>query len=538
MTKIFFVEDEMMIRKAIIGSVDWSRHDIEVVGDAPNGKEALEIIKTTKIDIVITDIKMPTMDGLELATEIRAQYPHMRVIILSGYDDFEYARSAMKLGITDYLLKPVSEDDLIPLIKKIADEIDAEQESQREALRHQRLINENRILIQSKFIQDVLQRNYQNDKQIFEAAEKVGLSLEGSLFGVLIITMDSYNNKLGGGTEKNWELQRFVVSNIFEELFCAKINSVVAYKDENELSVVFSGNQIQKSRLNEFLKTIIEAIRDVAEVRVSISVSSKFDKISNISNAYAEAVDAKKMHFYDKDAQIKFYEAKENKSNVWINSRRQYEKESVRAIEKRDVKEQIELWKKCRKIFEEHYIEESTVKEFCTNLCTEFVKELISLGGLPDEIKNGALSRQTYVMRIQDEKFLCDLGIFMEEIIYQTFKEIENLANKGYSYMIRTAMHYMESNYCKDISLTELAELTGGSANYFSRIFKREVGSNFVDWINRLRIEKAKNILLTDTAKVYEVAELVGYSEYKYFITMFKKYTGVTPKQFRKKGNI
>ena len=535
MTKILLVDDERMIRKAIANSIDWPRHGVQIVADVANGEEALLVMGKEIIDIVITDIRMPVMDGLKLAEAIRTNYPKTRIIILSGYDDFEYARTAIKQGVQDYLLKPVSEEELIPSIRRLEKEIGNEYENEREIFLSKKLLQENKVLICTKVIQDIV--DGRSGPEILSRAKKLGMNLEGPSFGVILISADNYNVKYNSLEGEHPQLQRFAIYNVFEELFHERLAGTVAYSGDEEVIAIFSSPRFMKTRMYEVLNDIIKTIEEVLEVSVSMAVGSEVGTMAEVPRLYKEAVAASKQNFYTGKSQVCIGDKEdERKEQNWLYKRADYEREFIKVLGKGSYEGMIAIWQKIAKFFESEKASAEVVKDACIRLCKDMFVHLIDLGINVKDEGDSSDEDYYYVNEIQKKKFFADVSEYMELVIKDVHEKIAQVAEKKYSYMVRLAMSYLEENHSKDISLTEVADVIGVSANYFSKIFKKEVGINFVDWFNQLRIERAKDILLKNTYKVYEVAEMVGYSEYKYFITMFKKYTGKTPKQFREKG--
>lgn len=535
MTKILLVDDERMIRKAIANSIDWQTHGIRIVADVANGEEALLVMEKELVDIVITDIRMPVMDGLKLAEAIRANYPKTRIIILSGYDDFEYARTAIKQGVQDYLLKPVSEEELIPSIRRLEKEIGNEYENEREIFLSKKLLQENKVLICTKVIQDIV--HGRSNEELMSRAKKLGMNLSGPLFGVILISADNYNIKYNSREGEQPQLQRFAIYNVFEELFRERLSGTVAYSGEEDVIAIFSTERFMKTRMYEVLGDISKTILEVIDINVSMALSDEVGDMGDIPKLYKEAVAISKQNFYADKSQVCIGEVEDRrKEQNWFYKRADYEREFIKELTKGSVEGTVASWTKIADFFRNDKTSAEVVQDACIRLCKDMFVHLIDLGIKIDDAGHNGDEDYYYIDAIQKKKFFADVSEYMEEIIADVHKRIERVAEKKYSYMVRLAMSYLESNYSKDVSLTEVADVIGVSANYFSKIFKKEVGTNFVDWFNQLRVEKAKDILKKNTYKVYEVAEMVGYSEYKYFITMFKKYTGETPKQFREKG--
>ncbi|WP_163194307.1 response regulator transcription factor [Clostridium thermarum] len=349
MIKLLIVDDEKMIREGLVNTMPWKEMGIEVVGSAGNGLTALEIVREKKPHIVLTDIRMPKMNGIELLQSIRKEGYKIKVVILSGYDEFAYAQQAIRHGAEDYILKPVNAEELQKVIKRLENELKGE-------------INEDLSHIQLR-------------KDIEVEIEKYVAAVQGRDKATAISILDAIT--------ENLTLQKVSTEQI-HRLYFEIVESVIHAMEK-------SGLKINDELREEYLNSFIELLN------------------------------------FTKQQELK----------TWIN---------------------------------------------------DFTENLVGFA--------------------EDKK------------------------GDSYRLVIKKAVEYMEEHFNEKLSVQKVAEVVYLSPNYFSHIFKKIKKESFTDYLNRIRIEKAKELLSKHLYKVYEVSDMVGYSDYKYFSSVFKKLVGVSPTQY------
>ena len=404
MLKLLLVDDESTIRKGMRTCIDWAQSGVELIGAACDGAQAYEMAQKLYPDIILTDIRMPVMDGIELTGLLRKALPDCKVIIMSGYDEFDYAKRLMGMQVTDYLLKPVDETELRGVLFRIAGEIQWEkrQKSSQEAVAWLRY--ENTPQLKAKFMQRLLQGQFSTESEIVHwgTVLKMKLTLKDRYLTVLTLALDPLAPPTKTRSAEEERLTNFAISNIADEIINEQNSGFLCYGEEFPHFVGLLSQKLDSATVTEHIMARIKAlIKEYLDQRVFVCSGAIAPGIENLSQSYEQSME------------------------------------------------------------------------------------------------------------------------LLNESLY-----------KGKRNFVKAALRYMKENYNKDISLAEVAREACVTPNYLSRIFKEEIDSNFVDWLNHLRISRAKELLTTSNLKTYEIAEQIGFKNYKYFTSVFKKLTGCTPREY------
>lgn len=531
MTKILLVEDESIVRKGIALSIDWAEYGAEITDEASNGEEALKKCQSTQPDIVITDIRMPQMDGLEFVKKLREILPDTKVIILSGYEDFNYAKRAIALNVSDYLLKPVNEEELVSAVKKLQKQIENEQERSQAWENTEYLIKQNIMTIQSKFLRQIFEGKLKNREDILEEARKRNVDLGGKRYGVFLLHIDQKSMWKSERWEMNQEMYRFVLCNIAEEVIEEKVGKgILVFYENMDFAGVLCMKYLERFSMMDLLKDIQNKIRKDLGTRVSVGVGNIYPDLEDLRLSFQEARKALKNKFYFGSSSLNFFsEAEEADKGEFLYPIKE-EQQAMTCQRNMDQEGVIRIQDQIFKKFKSARPEESKVRDACYRFVNMLVKNAGEQGANISKCLGTSFNAYADIQAIET---LDEIQDWIMEIARRLHREM--MQNEKYSVIVMNAMEYMEKHYSREISLTELAGKVGVTPNYFSRIFKEETGINFVDWLNKLRIEKAVQLLDDGTMKIYEVAEKVGFSNYKYFSAIFKKVLGCTPKQYQKR---
>ena len=315
MLKLLLVDDEPIIRKGIRTSIDWEKYDIEIAGEASNGMDAIEKALVLKPHIVITDIRMPIMDGLLLSGSLKKQLPDTRIIILSGYDDFAYAREALSLGVYEYLLKPVGAEELISVITRIKDEIIKEQSEKSKNLSEAIAFNENFPRIKSNFINKLLKGEFTNSNLIFNKAETLKLNLSGPEYLVFTVDIDDFLIMTEDMSDKDIDLLKFSVMNISEELLFSVFSGLVCYSEFDHLIGVISSKNYSETLVRNLCTDIQHCCRKYLDLSVSLGIGKAYKNILDLPGSYFEALTALRSKIYKGKSSITFFSSLNNIKN-------------------------------------------------------------------------------------------------------------------------------------------------------------------------------------------------------------------------------
>jgi two-component system, response regulator YesN len=532
MIKVLIIDDEPFIREGLRKTINWKALQCRVIGEAENGVEAIEKIDMYVPDIVITDIMMPGHSGLELTRYIKDNHPHIKIIFLTGYNDFSFAQQAIKLGAFDFVLKPTNTDELEKVIIKARDEII---KSNSEMVEHEKLhkvIEASLPILKDKFISDLLYSNSVSVNEIEEKLQFFGINIES--FIVMCIEIDNFLELNKRNTEEEKLLQLFSVEEKIEELLNrCRIKGIINC-NQNTFSVIM---QFSRSESEEILKagviSIAEELRNKFEncskFTISIGISHYFDKVYNIKKAFDEAMKCLENRFYIG-----------NNSTIHIDDIFSFEAQSVsNEIQTKPIIEAIRAGntEKIKSELKDIITTLSQInnKVYVTNICTEIIASISRLycelyGNMSDIFEEGTIPFD----RILGCTSLADLFSILENLSDKVCQSINNLLNTQTRKVISNALDYINRHFHEDITLNVVSEQVYMSPWYFSKLFKKETGETFTEFLLKCRIEKAKKLLKGSfELKAYEVAEQVGFNDARYFGQIFKKETGLTPMEYR-----
>ena len=531
MIRVMLVDDEAIVRRGIKESINWEKYGVVIAGEAQNGVAALEKIPEIKPDIVITDIRMPLMDGLKFAEKLKEINKNIKTVIISGYEDFIYAKKAMETGVKNYILKPVSDEEIIATVIKLKAEIESEQKDQENITDSKELLKKNYFHIKSKFVNNLI-RNPGSLSDAKIEAEKMHICLEGPNYLVFVISIEDSGNHFDRLLIEDEELLKYAITNIAEETLFKNNKGVIVSDDiTNKLIGIINTRGTQAGFMDVICEKIQENVNQFLGISISIGIGQCCNQLTDLGNAYEQAGVALKYKFYSKTKSTHVYNPKKKfkDSGEYVfpvaieNALLAHIKESDQEGLKITIKKLFDE-------FENELVDQWVVKEICSRLLNTIMKELSSM----------EIHLTSYIGKnlnpyneIRELDTLAKIREHFSNLILEMYQSSEDYKNRKYKNIVLNAIKYMEAHYQRDITLAEISNVTHVSPNYFSKLFKNETGVNFIDWLNNLRIEKSYQLLQQNDLKIYEVANQVGYTDYKYYSALFKKKTGITPKQFR-----
>lgn len=530
MYKLFLVDDEIDLIEGIRSSIDWTFYDIEICGEADNGITALEKILLLNPDIIIMDIRMPKMNGLELLQNITSHKLKSKCIILSGYDDFSYAKKAIELNASNYLLKPCRPKDILESVLDIIKVIEKENIKEDLLKKYQIEFNENLPTIKENFLKTILKNPIGDSYDILNKFESFNINLRNSNLVVNIITLD-YSTVLHE-LYSDVDIYNIKISiKNFIKLCMNELNFYEVLEDEDDIILVISLDKKEdfNSYLLEVLINIKNSIKLSLGFSVTIAVGSLVDSLTNINESYSSANIAIGSKFFLGDDRlitpddINIIDYKPNSYPVneeleIINS--------LRILDESSLKESIERF--YTYLFSNGTPSKSHMKSATLSLLGSVYKFCIESDIDINSSSNRELSAFDKILQCSTLSEIKDqIRLILNSIFYK-INDIEK-----HNSLVKIAVNYITQNYNKDISLESISKQIYITPGYLSQLFKQEIGINFLEFVNKYRIEKSKEFLKDKTLKNYEIATLVGYSNEKHFSKTFKKYTGLTPTKYK-----
>ncbi len=522
--KVFLVEDEIVAREGIRDNVDWRLNGFEFCGEAPDGEIALPLLETAEPDVLITDIKMPFMDGLQLCKVVRERMPWVKIIILSGHDEFEYAQEAIKLGVTEYLLKPVGVQELHNVLHKVAALLDRERKEQEELQRLRNQIEDNLAVLRERFLLKLVVGAVSSAEAI-EQSQALGMELIARCYLVVVIKVELCDAPEQFDYHEYQQVQR-IVSSLVE----TNPDVFLLAKDLEELVLMIKGNTPEY--LQEEGDLLVEQIqRQVQDekCKLAIGVGTPKKRITDIYHSFVEALtaiqDTANTYKAAPDGEVDTAELlKVDKSAV---------EDYLRCGVKEDFDDFFDAF--IRPLGEaalKSYLIKNYIFLDLVLITARFINEL---GGAVDEVVPEINHIETALATIQTVEHIRDQA---QKILTSALAFRDSRTTSHYGGMIQRAKEYIGVHYVNpDMSLNEVAAQVNLSPSHFSVVFGQETSKTFKEYLTEIRIKRAKELLRTTTLKSSEIAYQIGYTDPHYFSYVFRKNTGLTPTEFRLQGH-
>ena len=541
MFKVLIIDDEPIIRKGIRNIVNWEVFGCEVCGEAGDGLEGSELIKEIRPDILITDIRMPEVDGLTMIADIKSCVPDCKTIILTGYRDFDYAQEAVKLGAFDYILKPTKIEELNSVIARAVKELRFKYDKENEMEKIRRTYEKNLPFIKEKLLYNMLYGTF--DEGILSQNEALGIVIDRFILGIVeiddaarVIEKKPDGEKDLAARVADSQLYQFgmisTVEEIFSELYSVHCVSISSQRVAFVLGLSPIA-EIRQDEINAKCTYLQNIIQNCFGFTVSVALSTEGNGCSVLPEKLRECLDALEHKFYLGTNCIIFYKD--------LGSFFKYADYSMLTDKQKQLVDSVKAGNldAVEKSFQEltetvnslGSSDKDYVKNFYFNTISLINSIRVSLS-VSDKIASEATLATLYKL-IEKCDNLSDLNVVLEDAAKQTVTKVNEFNNNNMKLLMRKAIDYLEKHYAEQITLNQVSDTLYVSNFYLSRMFKKELGINFIDYLNELRIEKAK-VLLTDARyKTYEVAEAVGVPNSHYFSKLFRKYVGMTASEYR-----
>lgn len=541
MLKIFLAEDEVIVRETIKRMIPWEDLGFELVGEAADGEMALPLLLRQKPDLLITDIKMPFMDGLTLAKVAKKEIPGLKVVILSGYDDFNYAKQAINIGVEDYLLKPITKNALIERLTEIRSRYEHEKTQKEYYEKFHREMQAYEKNSSRDFFEALVSGSV-DMMEIYRRSEKLGLDIVAEAYNVLIFTMnceEDFSGQREGYSE--WEAESL---ELLEEFFSENTSAMLFRCNIFSYGVLIKG---QKETIEENTRSCVSEIQRILDRKEQkrqwfVAVGEPVERLSQIQKSYYSASRAfSQRYLYDEN--ILYYDemASMEKKNVTEDDSTYLQKVDVNALNP------VIL----QKFLSNGLLEETEnfVKDYFYAIGQEPLESLVFRNYVTLNVRFSVMSflkeigcatrtleqEDTEDVLSESSKSLENAIAYAEKIISQAIAlRDQNSGNKNRS-ILKTAVDFIDSHYMEeDMSLNKAANAANVSANHFSALFSQNMGQTFIEYLTNLRMNKAKEYLRCTSMRSSEIAGEIGYKDAHYFSYLFKKTQGMTPSDYRK----
>lgn len=535
MFKILIVDDELLVRANIKMMIEWEKNDFTVCGEATNGQEALEFIEKVKPDILLCDICMPNMSGLQLLLELKSKHPSIRFIMLSNYDDYEYVRGALSNGAIDYILKHKLNGEILlkALLKAKASLLN--EMDRNESYIQKDTSMDKAIAYKEQFVKQILTGFYK-EIEIKEQLQMHKIQLDTSNVAVILFVIDDYKLVTKDYSLKDVELLKFSIINIADELIHEKNKGIISHISNEKFAIVLSfENNRSSAFIENALYMLVDRISFCLKKFINISVSFGMGNLCNnimeIPISYENAEKALMGKFFKgKNSILKTTKQTQN-DNSPLGLSIDTEKLILSFYNQR---EEASLFKELQNIFDN--ILRNNISVTGAQIIFNDILSLINRICKENNFEINKL----YSENKAPYEMLASIDT-LEQVkswIFSLFKILLNLkltdSKEFNSEYVKKCITYIKQHYSQNISLATVAEELNISSAYLSKLFKENVGTGFSEFLCEIRLEKAKALLMEDRLEMKQIVDLCGFNNYTYFFNVFKSRTGISPKKFIK----
>ena len=533
MLKVFLVEDEFVVREGIKRNIDWEANGYEFCGEAGDGELAFPMIQKVKPDIVITDIRMPFMDGLELSRLIKKEFPWMEIVILTGFEEFEYAKEAISLGVAKYLLKPISGNELLKEIADIKEKIE-EKKKEKEIREKYAAEMEENLLKEKKELFQHLVTGSKSMAELLELAEHLKLDLSALWYNIVLVKVQSTNHAPEEYSNRMIEIEKklkflvdesYVISferNLEGKALIFKADSVedleaIQRKYINGLEAELAGNERYR-----YFGGIGKPVNRLRELPASFE---------SASHAFAQRYLIKESCFLDSNAMEQNALAGKEEFDIHNVNPKDLQNDRVREFLKLGNKEEVVY-------FVDEFFKRQGANAMNSTIFRQYIvmDVYFCVAAFLEELQIGREEIATFDVNSEMLQSKENAVEYVKKIMEKAVELREKNSSNRYGTVVDQVKKYIEEHYEEEeLSLNLLASYVNFSPNHLSMIFSQQTGQTFIKYLTDFRMNKAKELLKGTSMRSSEISLEVGYKDPHYFSYLFKKTQGMTPTQYRGK---
>ena len=536
MYKLLIVEDEQIEREGLRDLIDWSKLGVEVAFVAESGEEALKITKDQKVDILLTDIKMNGISGLELAKKLLVENPNIKVIITSGYQSFEYAKTAIEVDAYGYLSKPIELDELEKVFTKVINMCKTESDNKTEKEKLRQLVEHSKPLLKEKFLNNLI-NGITNLDTLEEDLKFYNIDFGHGSMMVIVSEIDGFT------AIKEEESLENVLLTVFQVLDC--INTVKAddysetfYMNDGRYCTIYSTFCKDTKELYEkailFAGNIQLIVNDECQLKFTIGIGKWVDSLTKLQTSYKMACDAVKFKFFMGYNQVIHYK------DTYFTSD-SAEKFNLEVLEDRIISAvqlcDIDTLNQC--LDEMFDVMKGDIVNTNSYVRTNCIMLIARISVILHEMHisyEKVFGKEHYIWdKLLKFDTIIDIEQWMKNILGGVIDYITQNQKSNNRKVINDILKIIEESYSTNITINDISKEIYLSINYISIIFKKEIGENFSEYLMKYRLEKAKQLLKETNMKVYQVGNMVGYNNVSHFCSIFKSLNGVSPSEYRDK---
>lgn len=525
---VLLVDDEEEVFEVIRKKLDWESMGFHVAGYARNGVEALEMAEELQVDVVMTDIKMPYMDGLTLCKKLKELYPTMKVIIFSGFDEFEYAKEAIKIEAEEYILKPINANELREVFERIKINLDRELDEKRNIDKLREYYMESLPVLQENFYTSLIEGRIKGS-EIEEYARNYQIEFTGPYYVVTILHISTSNPVSEDSIDPI--LLAMSVEKLAKEQLAGKWDSKVVTYLGDIIVITQLPDEESITRFTDRMDRICKMAKRVCKARVTAGIGQICNQPAGLAMSYQGAQNAisyRVLYGTTRAINIAETDPRENTDMPWEES---YINEIIKRIK---MGEAESLQEAIQKFTAQIAGSRMSLQKYRI-LIMEIITEIFRLGANNqinlEEVFGENSDVYTQAMQLESSEAL---EKWLSENCLKMQKHILNERRDNTKSFVTKAIEYVKEHYAdQDLSIETICSYLNVSAAYFSTVFKKETGKTFINYLTDYRMEEAENLLLTENEKTYIIAQKVGYSDPNYFSYAFKKQFGMSPSKYK-----
>ncbi|RKP54407.1 response regulator [Cohnella endophytica] len=522
--KVIIVDDELLIREGLRSMLDWENLGFEIAGLFEDGEDAWQFLQmNNSIDVVITDIQMDICTGLELLRRIRNADYRSRVLIISGYDEFRYLREAMKMGIDNYLLKPINKDEMIGSLQQIQESLLMEYQKSRELF-------EGALLIKNNILNQVVMNNY-SIRDVMEKCEMLGIDLyEG---GFQVVVMDTITRQKNVPLLEERQLSEFAIRNVALEVIGEAENIYVFGNQNSQTIFLFAGiNHRNIAMVRRRMEEVSSLVQLVLKIQVVAFMGKPCTYWREIHRSYQSAMELYDYRYFVESASVIDYTQRDPESKKEALAK---ELGLIRLNELLEIDDFETVLKELG--LTGIRLQEIRVPDLHL-IRAVFIDFTLSCMSKLRQMEFEILEHASHFPKAVEALFNADskeklFARFMElgDTLLKTLQRLKLNRNTN---IVEKVIKFIDSHYMEGLTLQQLSQQFHISAPYLGKRLKIELGQQFNEYLHHVRIQNAKNLLLISDESVKDIAEKIGYAEPNYFYSQFKRITGKSPMDFKK----
>ena len=531
MIKVFLCEDEFVVREGIKNNIDWAGNGYEFTGEASDGELALPLIRKIEPDIVITDIKMPFMDGLELSRMIKKELPLTEIVILSGYEEFDYAKQAISIGVAEYLTKPISGDDLLAQLDQLREKIIKSKEERAIKEKFKKEMEENDRRERSRLFRYLVSGSYPVTELIEKAAD-LGMDLSAMWYNIILLFIKSEHHEL-----EEYSKSSVTINEQIDEI--AKESNCISFDRDLEgkaLLIMSDSDTELASRQSDMIEKIKDVFADFSHVRYYGGIGKSVNRLSRLNESYEDAGRALANRFFVTESG--FFDSGVNEPgepvydgdfDISLVDAKRIDKSNVSKFLKLGNRDEIPF-------YVDEFVQSVGQDAFRSYIFRQYIAMdvFFAVSSFIEELSG---KKQPDTIREVSKEALdnaASTADYVKEIIDAAIAYRESVSTNRYKEIVDEAVKFIEDNYAdEELSLNQLASHVNVSPNHLSTIFSQKTGQTFIKYLTEYRMDKAKEMLKCTSMRSSEISEAVGYKDPHYFSYTFKKTVGMTPTNYR-----